>query len=41
MLFVVLHVLVVFKNMLVKPIETASPDLMNTVQMLASQIAST
>ena len=41
MLFIRLHALVVFKNMLVKPIETSSPDLMNMVQKLTNQYTST
>ena len=36
-----IHVLVVFKNMSVKPIETSLPDLMNMVQKLISQCTST
>ena len=39
-LFIGLHVLIVFKNMLVKPIETSLPDLMNMVQKLTSQCTS-
>ena len=33
MLFIGLHVLVVFKNMSVKRIETLSPDLMNITEV--------
>ena len=36
-----IHVLVVFKNMSVKPIETSLPDLMNMVQKLISQCTRT
>ena len=41
MLFMGLHVQVVFKNMLVKPIETSLPDLINMVKNLISQCTST
>ena len=41
MLFIGFHVLVVFKSMLVKPIETSLPDLMNTAQKSTSQCTST
>ena len=37
MLFIELHSLVVFKNMLAEPIETSSPDWTNMVKKLSSQ----
>ena len=37
MLFIELHSLVVFKNMLAEPIETSSPDWTNMVKKLSNQ----